>query len=271
MRFILPVLFLLSTCLATAQDRPTYIAGDALRIPYQSHRIYHFRCMKGVPLMVELPLGETVKNIWVDKTWFIGEAIPNSSRLILKAQVADGVEGQKTTVHIETMSDLRISALLECLAAGASAVPPTVVTFYLAEQDEEITRLRYINTRVAEMAAAQQKAYREEQDKKTAAELSRWKTETLGRIHHSYWVKGRAPIDRVFDDGTQTWIFAKGLSEAQTLKVVNADGKDEVVNFEFADGVYTVNRVLTTNRSYFRRGERFVLSIGKKKTIIERR
>jgi len=246
------------------------VVGDSLRIPYQPHRIYHFRCLKGVPLMLELPLGEVVKNIWVDKTWFIGEAIPNSSRLLLKAQVADGVEGQRTTVHIETMSDMRISALLECLSSSAS-IPPAVVTFYLTEQDEEITRLRYINTRAEEIAAQRVKEHREATERKAAAELSRWKTNTLAKVHNWYWVKGPAPIDRVLDDGTQTWIFAKRLPEAASLKAVNADGKDEVVNFEYSEGVYTVNRVLSSNRSFFRRGERFVLTVGKKKTIIERR
>jgi len=237
----------------------SYISGDTVRIPYQAHRIYHLRCVKGAPLMVELPLGETVKNVWLDRMYFIGEAVPGSGRVLLKAQNAEGVDYQKTTVHIETSGDLRISAVLECLPSNTRTIPPSVYTFYLDGQDEQVARNRLIQIRADEAA----QAYKEVIDERYRATFTQWKAEALGKINDKYAVKGSADIGKVVDDGVQTWIYASGMTEINSLKAINRDKQEETVNFEYVNGVYVINRVLAS-------GEKFELSIGKEKTTVSR-
>ena len=243
-----------------AQEQTSHIAGDAVRIPYQAHRIYHLRCLKGSPLIVELPLGETVKNVWMDRMWFNGEAVPGSGRVLLKAQNAEGTENQKTTVHIETNSDLRISAVLECLPDSTRNIPPVVYSFFLDGQDEIVARNRL---RAEDTANAYKEAL-EALDERYKASFTEWKTESLGKVTDRYKVKGKAKISRVMDDGIQTWIYAPEMTELQALRIVNKDKQAETVNFEYLNGAYVANRVLAD-------GERFVLSIGKKKTNIRRK
>lgn len=238
----------------------SHIAGDAMRIPYQSHRIYHIRCVKGAPVIVELPLGETIKNVWLDRMWFTGEAVPGSGRVMLKAQNAEGVEMEKTTVHIETSGDLRISAVLECLPSNGGRMPSPVYSFYLDGQDEEVARHRLIQIKAEERA----QAYKEAMDERYRASFAQWKAEAMGRLHDGYRVKGAAEISKVADDGVQTWIYAPGMAEINSLRAINRDKQEETVNFEYVDGAYVVDRVIAPN-------EKFELSIGKQKTTISRK
>jgi len=238
----------------------SHIAGDAVRIPYQSHRVYHIRCIKGAPVIVELPLGETVKNVWLDRMWFTGEAVPGSGRVMLKAQNAEGVENEKTNVHIETSSDLRISAVLECLPAASRYNPPAVYSFYLDGQDEAVARNRLIQIKADESA----QAYKDLIDERYKASFAQWKAEAMGKLNDNYSVRGSAEISKVVDDGVQTWIYASGMTEINSLKAINRDKQEETVNFEYISGAYVINRVLASN-------EKFELAIGKQKTTISRK
>jgi len=240
---------------------PTYVAGDSVRIPYQANRIYYIRIVAGAPVMVELPLGETVKNIWIDKNFFSGEAVPGGSRVLLKALPAEDVDGKKTFVHIETRNDLRFSAELECVSSGDHrGLPPGVYTFYLTGQDEEVSKRNLIQ----QQASAQAEEYQNGIDAKNKAVFSGWQADAMEKMHDQYKVNGPLPVRKVVDNGVQTWIFITGVYEINSLKVINRDKKEEVVDFEFVNGAYTANRIL-------KEGERFELDNGKEKTQIVRR
>jgi hypothetical protein len=139
-------------------------------------------------------------------------------------------------------------------------MPPVVYSFFLDGQDEIVARNRL---RAEDTANAYKEAL-EALDERYKASFTEWKTESLANVTDRYKVKGRAKISRVMDDGIQTWIYAPEMAELQALRIVNKDKQAETVNFEYLNGAYVANRVLAD-------GERFVLSIGKKKTNIRRK
>jgi hypothetical protein len=236
-----------------------YTARDIVRIPFQAHRTYHFKIAKGAPVVIELPLGEAVKNIWLNRMWFNAESQMGSSRIIVTALTAENVEGQRTNMHIETSSDFRITAILECIPHDVE-MPTSVYSFYLTGQNEEVIRARMIDRRADEIASGRTNGM----ETKYKLEFERWKTETMYRLNQEYYISGTSYVSKVVDDCTQTFIFVPGINELASLRFINRDKEEEVINFEFMNNAYIVNRILVA-------GEQFVLTVGKDRTIIKRK
>jgi hypothetical protein len=95
----------------SADPRISKLFGqDTMRVPYTAGRLYEIRLIPGAPFAVELPAGETAKNIWFDQRWWAAESTPGSSRIFLRALGTEDVVGRKGFIHIETEpSDYRIS------------------------------------------------------------------------------------------------------------------------------------------------------------------
>ena len=55
--------------------------GDIMRLPFQSHRIYKIQVVPGSPVMLELPAGESAKNMFWDTNWWTLESTPGSGRV----------------------------------------------------------------------------------------------------------------------------------------------------------------------------------------------
>jgi hypothetical protein len=69
----------------------------------------------GAPFALELPAGETARNIWFDNRWWAAESTPGSARVFLRALGTVDVVGRKGFIHVETdPSDYRISIRVEC-------------------------------------------------------------------------------------------------------------------------------------------------------------
>jgi hypothetical protein len=190
--------------------------------------------------------------------WFLAETTGASGRVLVRAQAADNVEGQQTTIHIETNSGLRISAVLECIPFTGD-VPPTVYIFYVSGEDEEIARRRLIDSKVKAAVDASSQLIED----RYKVQLERWKVDVFGKINTNYHANGKIIIERVIDDGIQTWIYVRGTGEIPKIQVVDRDKLLSVVNFEFLSGAYVVNRVLSD-------GEQFALTIGKERTFIRK-
>jgi len=273
MRVLFLILLSLSFCFGQSQkptnttnttnenkkDKSMYAVADIVREPYQSHRIYKLKLVAGAPVVIELPQGEVVKNIWIDTRWFTAESIEGSKRVIVRAIDAQDVEAQQTTLNIESVRDYRYTFHLECVPLF-DEIPVSVFSFYFTGDDQEVQRKREIAAAVA-MASEAHKAQTESIMK---AEFERWKTETLARVSNDYQVNGTIWISKVVDDGVQSWIFVNALNEVASIHCINRDKEVEVVNFEYLNNSYVINRVLVS-------GEQFVLTVGKDKTVIRRR
>ena len=89
-------------------------AKDTVRVPYIAGKVYEIRLMPGAPFALELPSGESAKNIWVDNRWWKAESTPGSSRVFLRALGTDDVVGRHGFIHVETEpSDYRVSLKVE--------------------------------------------------------------------------------------------------------------------------------------------------------------
>jgi len=90
------------------------VVRDTVRVPYLAGKVYQIKLMPGAPFALELPAGESARNIWVDNRWWKAESTPGSSRVFLRALGSDDVVGRRGFIHVETdPSDYRISLRVE--------------------------------------------------------------------------------------------------------------------------------------------------------------
>jgi hypothetical protein len=86
------------------------VVRDTTRLPYAPGKVYEVRLMRGALFALELPPGESARNIWVDNRWWKAESTPGSSRVFLRALGTEDVVGRRGFIHVETEpSDYRIS------------------------------------------------------------------------------------------------------------------------------------------------------------------
>ena len=103
---------------------------DTVRLPYNRGKVYQVRLLPGAPFALELPAGESVKNLWFDNRWWAAETTPGASRVFLRAIGASDVVGRTGFVHIETdPSDLRLSIRVEAVQDGAEV--PAALEIYV--------------------------------------------------------------------------------------------------------------------------------------------
>ena len=106
------------------------VSPDTLRLPYNRGKVYQVRLLPGAPFALELPVGESVKNLWFDNRWWAAETTPGASRVFLRAIGASDVVGRTGFIHIETdPSDLRLSVRVE--AVHDSAAIPAALEIYV--------------------------------------------------------------------------------------------------------------------------------------------
>jgi hypothetical protein len=242
----------------------SYVAHDAVRLPFQGNRTYHVKLVKGSAVVLELPVGEQVNHIFLDATWFAAESVANSGSVVVKAHDAAGVEGQQSVMHVVAKSGIRVSVNLECVPL-LDAVPPSVYVLYSTqgEAEQDAARRRTIESELQDALVHQQETVQREAN----ARFDGWKRDTFKKMamndEFSYSDHGYAM--RVVSDNVQTFIFLKeNAGEVSSLTAVNVDKEKEAVNFEFIDGCYIANRVLQS-------GEYFVLKVGRKEVRIRRR
>lgn len=226
--------------------------GEAIRMPYQANRIYKLRIAPGSPVAIVLPEGETFKNMYCDKYYFLAESTPGSNLGIIRAIPAAGVVGKSTNLICETQPlGLNINFVVEVVDRLESGSMAPCWTFYLEGQDPVIAARRAALQEVQ----AQYAEGREMQAREVESRL----ISSLGRLRTTY--KFPKEIKKVVDDGVRTFIYVPDSQEQGALKVETKNG-DEVPTFKFDNGVYQVFRTL-------RDGERFVLEVGKTKYTIK--
>ena len=231
--------------------------GDIMRLPFQSHRIYKIQVVPGSPVMLELPAGESAKNMFWDTNWWTLESTPGSGRVVIDAKQAMGVVGRKTNAHIETVpGDFRITLSLEAVSEAFDV--PAAWQLYLDKLDPEAVMYQRAKAR----AQTELEQDRSRMESRMQEDLGRWKREALGKARAAYKFDKDLGITKVVDDGVQTFVYTPSESEQATIKIQNRDGKEEVLDLEFSNGMYTINRVLQPK-------EEFRVALGKVSSTIK--
>ena len=234
-------------------------AADVLRLPYTAGAVYRLRLAAGAPCVVELPAGETARNIWFDARWWGAESTPGSSRVVLRALGSAEVVGKRGSIHIETEpSDLRISLKVEAVAEDADT--PAALEIY-----REVGKGDAASQEVKKRVDAELVYARKHAEMEARAEFEAWRKQALANMRADYEWAGDFRITRVVDDRVQTFITVPDASDRAVIQFVDRAGKKEIVNYELGNGVYTVqNKVL-------RPGEKLRLILGKEQAWISPR
>jgi hypothetical protein len=253
--------------------RPTKSEGllDAMRLPYQKGKIYRLQLRPGDPLLLELPGGDTVGQLWFDPKWWIVETEPGASQVAISASESTDVVGRKGFVHIVTKTrQYRIS--LEVEGVDENERVPAALEIYeprgggagagdasMAGQDARLRADR-------ELLYAQRLAA-----EKVRAEVSDFKRRSLTRMRTDFEWRGDFRIARIVDDGVLTWILLQDKNvDRPVVQFIDQSGKAETVNCDLDRdpphagmpvGMYVVQKVLQP-------GEKFKLLLGKQATWI---
>jgi Conjugal transfer protein len=227
---------------------------DTVRLPYGRGKVYQVRLLPGAPFALELPAGESVKNLWFDSRWWAAETTPGASRVFLRAIGASDVVGRTGFVHIETdPSDLRLSIRVEAVQDGAE-IPPALEIYVEGSALNDPAQRQMRKTMDREMVYFQKHA-----EDAARAEFEAWRKSAMVNLRgdEAYERGGDFRINRVVDDHVQTFITTSSASDTAVIQFVDKSGHAELVNYELENGTYVVqNRVL-------RPGEKFRLVLGK--------
>jgi hypothetical protein len=228
-----------------------------LRYPYTEGAVYRVDLVPGSPFVVELPRGESAKNVWRDTQYWAAETTEGSSRVVIRPIASTDIVGRRGFIHIETApSQLRIS--LRVRAVSESREVPAAIQIYLAGSSAAEATARQIRQAVdSELLLARRQAAED-----ARARFDQWKRHTLSSFRDDYDWGGDFRITRVVDNRLQTYISVPDGSDKAVIQYVDRAGKVELVNYEFSNGVYVLeNKVL-------RRGEKFRLILGKEQAWV---
>lgn len=238
------------TISASAQAGTT----DTVRLPYSHGKVYQVRLVPGSPFALELPPGESARNLWYDSHWWAAETTPGASRVFIRALASDDVVGRSGFIHIETEpSDLRIS--LRVSAVRETAGLPAALEIYLegsALNDPTQRQLRRVFDR--DLVYAQKQA-----EERARTEFEAWRKNAVTNLRgdEAYDRGGDFRIARVVDDRVQTFVTIPNATDRAVIQFVDKTGHAELVNYELENGTYVIqNKVL-------RPGEKFRLVLGK--------
>jgi hypothetical protein len=227
---------------------------DTARLPYSAGKIYQVRLIPGAPFALELPAGESAKNLWYDNHWWSAETTPGASRVFIRALASDDVVGRTGFIHVETEpSNLRIS--LRVTAVRETASVPAALEIYVdasALNDPAQRQLRKSFDR--DLVYAQKQA-----EERAKTEFEAWRKNAVANMRgdEAYDRGGDFRITHVVDDKVQTFVSIPNPTDRAVIQFVDKTGHTELVNYELENGTYTIqNKVL-------RPGEKFRLVLGK--------
>jgi Conjugal transfer protein len=227
---------------------------DTVRLPYSPGKVYQVRLEPGAPFALELPAGESAKNLWYDNHWWAAETTPGASRVFIRALPSDDVVGRSGFIHIETEpSDLRVSLRVSAVRETASL--PAALELYLEGSvlnDPSQRQLRRSFDR--DLVYAQKQA-----EERAHTEFESWRKNAVANLRgdEAYERGGDFRITRAVDDRVQTFVSIPNATDRAVIQFVDKTGRAELVNYELENGTYVIqNKVL-------RPGEKFRLVLGK--------
>jgi hypothetical protein len=177
--------------------------------------------------------------------------------VVVRALGSPEVVGKRGSIHIETQpSDLRVSLKVEAVPEDAEAL--VALEIYRESNPKADAASEEVKKRVdAELVYARKQA-----EERARNEFEAWRKQALANLRADYEWGGDFRITRVVDDRVQTFVTVPDASDRAVIQFVDKAGKREIVNYELANGVYTIqNKVL-------RPGEKLRLILGKEQAWI---
>jgi hypothetical protein len=230
---------------------------DTMELPFEKGRVYSVPLLPGSPFVLELPQGESAAQLWFDEKWWTAETVPDGSRVVLTASRSENAVGEVGFIHIETTpGNLRISLRVSVVDRG-EAVPAALELYQAKRPGRELTPEETRRRADRDLLYAQKMAA-----DKARADVAEFRRQALTNLRTNFEWGGDFRVGRVVDDRVQTFIvLAEPSSERAVMQFVDRTGKNEVVNFDFENGTYVVQRVLHP-------GEKFRLILGKQMSWI---
>ena len=237
-----------------ARPRSTDTPSDTVRVPYSREKVYRVRLIPGAPFALELPAGESAKNLWYDSRWWAAETTPGGARVFIRALGSSDVVGRTGLLHIETEpSDLRLSMRLEAVDEERT-VPAAMEIYAEGSELNDPARRQMQKSFDRDLVYAQKQA-----EERARAEFESWRKGALTNLRgdEAYDRGGDFRITRVVDDRVQTFVSIPNATDRAVIQFVDKTGRAELVNYEVENGTYVIqNKVL-------RPGEKFRLILGK--------
>jgi hypothetical protein len=228
--------------------------ADTLRLPYSRGKVYRVRLIPGAPFALELPAGESAKNLWYDNRWWAAETTPGAGRVFIRALGSADVVGRTGFLHIETEpSDLRLSLRVEAVDEQTS-VPAALEIYAEGSAANDPAQRQMRKSFDHELVYAQKQA-----EERARTEFESWRKNALASLRgdEAYDRGGDFRITRVVDDRVQTFISIPNATDRAVIQFIDKTGRAELVNYEIENGTYVVqNKVL-------RPGEKLRLILGK--------
>ena len=249
-----------SLCAATGRTAPTPPAADvvspdgsrtgALVIQYGERDIARVRAKVRYTTLIVLPKNEQILDFTCgDKEFWIVNGTQNF------AYVKPAKTGSQTNLNLITASGNVYSFVLTEISDSGGAEPDLKV--FVEPKDESM--ISAVNGSPKFVSAEQVEDYRQQvelakaetRDVKVAAqaaverEVNRYRSEYPGKLKFPYrFERAKPPFDvtAIYHDGRFTYIQANPQETPALYEI--KDGKPNLINFEFRDGVYTVTKVL---------------------------
>ena len=233
------------------------VASVSLKLPYTVGKVYDVRLIPGAPFALELPAGETARNIWVDSRWWSAESTPGSSRVFLRALGTEDVIGRRGFIHVETEpSDYRLSLRVEGVAEAADVAAALEIYVEGSALNDPVRR------QARQMADKELVYAKKKEQDRARSEFEAWRKNALANLRTEYEWGGDFKISRVVDDRVQTFVTLPEASDRAVVQFVDKSGKAELVNYELENGTYVLqNKVL-------QHGEKFRLVLGQQQAWI---
>jgi hypothetical protein len=233
------------------------VASVSLKLPYTVGKVYDVRLIPGAPFALELPAGETARNIWVDSRWWSAESTPGSSRVFLRALGTEDVIGRRGFIHVETEpSDYRLSLRVEGVTEAADVAAALEIYVEGSALNDPVRR------QARQMADKELVYAKKKEQDRARSEFEAWRKNALANLRTEYEWGGDFKISRVVDDRVQTFVSLPEASDRAVVQFVDKSGKAELVNYELENGTYVLqNKVL-------HHGEKFRLVLGQQQAWI---
>jgi len=233
----------------------------ALVVQYGERDIARVRAKVRYTTLIVLPKNEQILDFTCgDKEFWIVNGTQNF------AYVKPAKTGSQTNLNLITASGNVYSFVLTEISEGGGAEPDLKV--FVEPKDESMVSA--VNGSPKFVSAEQVEDYRQQvelakaetRDVKIAAqaaverEVNRYRSEYPGKLKFPYRFEGAKPpfdVTAIYHDGRFTYIQANPQETPALYEI--KDGKPNLINFEFRDGVYTVSKVLDSG----------YLAIGKQK------
>jgi type IV secretory pathway VirB9-like protein len=266
-RSLVSLLLACGSLLAADHAPPaTDLAPSARIVSYADRDVVPVNAKIRFTTLIVLPKQESILDyVCGDKEYWIVNGTANF------AYIKPAKENSQTNLNLITASGNVYSFVLREISAVPGAQPDLKI--FIEPKDESMLssldrKPKFVSAaqvedyrQQAEIAKAEARQAKEQAQATLDSELSRLRSEYPAHLHFVYRFPANDPVFRVsaiYNDGKFTYIYANPQETPALYEI--KDGKPNLVNFDYKNGVYVVPKILDNG----------YLAIGKKKLTFTR-